>query len=122
MFINTLIMKLLIYFWLGTSCYINYFLLILENDYPHTICFMKEVLIKDLSKLLMSDNAEEMVNLKVKVSHLIKAARFDLESESELHTKNLIISTINNYVETSDSALKTALSEHLKTIESYIKE
>lgn len=83
---------------------------------------MKEVLIKDLSKLLSTEDLEEKVNLKVKVAHLIKTARFELESESELHTKNLIISTLNNYVDTSDAALRTALAEHLKTIESYIKE
>lgn len=83
---------------------------------------MKEVLIKDLSQLLMTDNPEEKINLKAKVSHLIKSARFDLERESELHTKNLIISTINNYVNTSDAALKNALSEHIKTIETHLKE
>ena len=83
---------------------------------------MKEVLIKDLSQLLMAESLEERVNLKIRVSHLLKAARFDLEGESEVHTKNLIINTINNYVETSDTALKNALAEHLKIIESHIKE
>lgn len=83
---------------------------------------MKEVLIKDLSKLLTAESLEEKVNLKIKVSHLLQVARFDLERESETHTKNLIINTIHNYVETSDAALKNALAEHLKIIESHIVE
>jgi len=83
---------------------------------------MKEVLIKDLSKLLTAESLEEKVNLKIKVSHLLRVARFDLERESETHTKNLIINTIHNYVETSDAALKNALAEHLKVIESHIVE
>lgn len=86
------------------------------------ITIMKEVLIKDLSRLLTVESLEEKVNLKIKVSHLLKTARFDLEGESELHTKNLIINTINNYVDTSDTALKNALEEHLKIIESHLVE
>jgi len=81
---------------------------------------MKEVLIKDLSALLMTDSLEEKVNLKARVSPVIEAARFDLEKESELHTKSLIIKTLNNYVETSDARLKDALTEHLKIIESHL--
>lgn len=83
---------------------------------------MKEVLLKDLSVLLSTDDLQERIDLQEKVSRMLDEARFDLATESEAHTKNLIISTVKNYVATSDTALKTALAEHLKTIEDYFKE
>ena len=83
---------------------------------------MKEKIIKSLSDLLTADNMEDRVNLEVKVSQLIGSARFNLERESELHTKNLIISTVKNYVYTSDSALRSALAEHLKVLETHLED
>ncbi len=83
---------------------------------------MKEKIIQSLSDLLCAESMEERLNLHSTVADLLVEARFDLESESELHTKNLIISTIKNYVDTSDTNLKNALAEHIKIIESHLVE
>jgi hypothetical protein len=78
---------------------------------------MKEIILQQLSNLIESEDAEEKNRLRMQLVTLIGSAKLDLANDNEVHTKRLIIATINNYMDTGDTALKKALLEHYKALD-----
>jgi len=55
---------------------------------------MKAMLLQQLLELIESDNPTAKRKLKVKLCSYISKCRLDMDEEKEVHTKKLIISTI----------------------------
>jgi hypothetical protein len=83
---------------------------------------MKAKILQYMSELIESDNVIKTGELKDALTLLINVAPLRLEEESQAHVKQLIISTVINYADTSDSSLKAALHEHHRTLSELLED
>lgn len=81
---------------------------------------MKSRIVEGLTSLINAGDLEEKVNLQIKVSHLIQLADFGLEEEKEELAKSRIISSLRNYIDSSDDeeVHKQVIAAHIAFIES----
>lgn len=81
---------------------------------------MKSRIITGLTSLINAGDLEEKVNLQITVSHLILVADLGLEEEKEQVAKAQIISSLKEYVESSDDqeVHRQIIEAHIAFIES----
>lgn len=82
---------------------------------------MKLLILNYLNKLIDSETDDKIL-LQDKLAVLLSEAKLDMDGQKAAHTKKLILATIKSYVDTTDSALKTALMEHYKTLDTFLKD
>lgn len=75
---------------------------------------MSKEIIERIEKLTSSDSNDEKQQLQIEIYHLVVSSKFDNDVEVDLHVKNTITKSVNEFVKNSDEDHKQLVIENLK--------